>query len=101
MGFVRAGMQGELVRVGFDEGAEAEQGRVPLGGEGFEVIFEGLNGEGVELVEALAAGAGAADDACALEDAEVLGDGLAGEGGVVGEVGDGTLLAVAEAGEQG
>ena len=90
-----------LVGIGFDEGAEAEQGGVPLAGEGVEVVFEGLDGERVELVEALAAGAGAADDVCALEDAEVLGDGLAGERGVVGQVGDGALLAVAEAGEQG
>ena len=72
-----------------------------MAGEGFEVIFEGLDGEGVEHVETLAAGAGAADEACALEDAEVLGDGLAGEWGVVGEIGDGALAAVAELGEEG
>jgi hypothetical protein len=58
-----------------------------LAGEGVEVVLEGLDGEGVELVEALAAGAGAADDVGALEDAEVLGDGLAGDGRAFSELG--------------
>jgi len=84
--------------VGFDEGAEAIEGGVPLAGQGVEIVFEGLDREGVEFVEALAAGVGAADDAGALEDAEVLGDGLAGERGAFGELRDGALLASAARG---
>ena len=86
--------------VGFDEGAEAKEGGVPLAGDGVEVVFEGLDGEWVELVEALAAGAGAADDAGVLEDAEVLGDGLAGDERAFGKLGYRALLAAAELGQQ-
>jgi hypothetical protein len=86
--------------VGFDEGAEAVEGGVPLAGERVEVVLEGLDGEGVDLVEALAAGVGAADEAGSLEDAEVLGDGLAGDGRAFCKLGYRALLAGAELGQQ-
>lgn len=73
---------------------------VPLGGDAVEIVAEIEDGRGVELEETVAAGAGGADDACALEDAQVFGDGLAGEVGAVSELGDGAR-AVAEAGEEG
>jgi hypothetical protein len=95
------GLKPLLLRVvGFDEGAEAVEGGVPLAGEGVEVVFKGLDGEGVELVEAFAAGVGAADDAGSFEDAEMLGDGLAGDRRAFSELGYRPLLAVAKLGQQ-
>ena len=74
---------------------------VPLLGDGGEVLLELFERLGFEAEEAFAAGWGAADDAGAVKDAEVLGDGLAGELGIVGELGDGSGLAGAESGNQG
>lgn len=84
----------------FDEGFESGEGFVPLGGDAVEVAAELVDGLQVELVEAVAAGADAADDVGALEDAEVFSDSLAGEMGAVGQLRDGMRLAPAELGEQ-
>ena len=86
---------------GFNEGFEAVERVVPLGGDAVEVVAELVDGLGVELKEGMASGADAADNSGALEDAQVLGDGLAGEVGAVGELGDGASVAAAEFGEEG
>ena len=54
----------------------------------------------VELHEAFAAGAGDVDHAGALEDVEMLGDGLTGEAGAFGELRDGAALAAPQAAKQ-
>jgi hypothetical protein len=69
---------------GFDEGFEAGEGSVPVLGDEVEVLFELGEGFGGELEAALAAGAGAADEAGCFEDAEMFGDCLAGELGAGG-----------------
>jgi hypothetical protein len=83
----------------FDKGLKASEGVVPFGGDAVEVVAEIEDGSGVELKEAVAAGADGAHDAGALENAQMLGDGLAGEARAVGELGDGTRT-VAKAGEE-
>jgi hypothetical protein len=84
----------------FDEGFEAGQGGVPLLRDGLKIGGELVEGFGVEGEDALAAGALGVHEADAFEDAEVLGDGLAGEVGALGELGDGAAAALAELGEQ-
>ena len=63
----------------FDEGFEAGERLVPFGGDAVEIIAERVDGLAVEFEEGMAAGADAADNFGLLEDAQVLGDGLARE----------------------
>jgi len=84
----------------FDEGFEAEERLVPLAGDAVEVVAEFEDGLGFEFEEGMATGADAADDPGALENPQVFGDGLAGEVGAVGELGDGASVAAAEFGEE-
>jgi hypothetical protein len=68
---------------------EAGQGLVPLLGNGAQVCLEAVEGLGVELEEPLATGMGTANDACAFQNAKVLGDGLAGKLRLLRKLGDG------------
>ena len=86
---------------GFDQGLEAGQGSVPVLGDEGEVLPEVVDGFGGQLEAALAAGAGAADEAGCFEDAEVLGDGLAGEAGALGELSDRARVGVGEFCDEG
>ena len=61
-----------------------------------EVLLELGDGFGRELEAALAAGAGAADEAGCFEYAEVFGDRLAGDLRAVGELRDGVGVGVGE-----
>src|SRR5579863_2117325 len=79
---------------------EAREGLVPLLGHRGQVGLEALERLWIELEKALAAGVGTADDSGALEDAQVLGDGLAGKLRVVSELRDGGGLAGAKPGDE-
>lgn len=67
----------------FDERFESGERLIPLCGDAVEVIAECMDRLGVELEEGVTAGAERAHDASALEDAQVLGDGLASETGTM------------------
>lgn len=81
-----AGSRGWSRLFGFDEGPEACESVVPLRGDAIEVCAQLKNGRGIERVEPLAAGGRTTDHSGALENAQVLGDGLAGEMRVAGEL---------------
>jgi hypothetical protein len=84
----------------FDEGFETGEGVVPLGRDAVEVVAKFEDRLRVEFEEGVAAGAYRADDFGALEDAEVLGDGLASEVRAVSELRDGTRLVATKPREQ-
>jgi len=63
----------------FDEGFQSSQRLIPLLRDEIEILAGLGEGPGIKLVAAFAAGTSAAYDANVLEDAEMLGDGLAGE----------------------
>ena len=89
------------IGVGFDEGLKTIKGGVPLVRDSFEELFHVEDWLGVEGDQAFTARTGDVDHAGALEDVEMLGDGLAGEPGAFGELGDGTPLTAPQAGEHG
>ena len=75
---------------------EARQRLVPLLGDGSQVGLEAFERLRIEREEAFAAGVGTANDSGALEDAQVLGDGLASKLRVISKLRDGAGLAGAE-----
>lgn len=85
----------------FDEGFQADESVVPLSGDEIEIFFEIFDGLEMEFEKALAAGADAADQAGAFEDAKMLGDGLAREARARGELRDRARGAGAELGDDG
>jgi hypothetical protein len=80
----------------FDKGFEASQRLVPFGGDAVEIIAKRVDGLGIELEEGVASGPDAADNSGTLQNAKVLGDGLAREMRAMGELRDGAGTAVAE-----
>ena len=102
MNGVRGGRIYGVVAAGscFHKRFESGEGFVPLAGDFGEGVLGVGEAAGVEVVEGFAAIAGAVDEAGGLEDVEVFGDGLAGEGGAAGEAGDGGGGAGREAGEE-
>jgi len=97
---VRRGALTSAKRLNFDEGLQASEGFVPLGGNGIEIMPQVVNRTGIEDEATLATGARTADDSRPLQHAQVLGDGLARETRAVGELRDRMRLPIAELGEQ-
>src|SRR5438445_1039745 len=71
-----------------DERLQPAERLVPLPGDGVQRLAGLQERPGTQLPDALAPAAGAADDAGARQDLEVLGDRLAGDRGAGGEPGD-------------
>src|SRR5271166_5518383 len=84
----------------FDERFQAGQCLVPLLRDKIEVAPQFLDGLRIELEEALATGAGAADDFSPLQYPKMFGDRLPGEAGAVRELGDRAWLAAGQGGEE-
>ena len=82
------------------EGFEAAESLIPFGRDAVEIVQEFANRLRVQLKQAVAAGANAADDFGALEHAQMLCDGLPGEMRAVRELRDGPRAAVAKPGQQ-
>ena len=85
----------------FDEGSEPGKSLIPLVGDAVEIIADLEDRLRVEREEAVAAGAHAANDTGALENAQMLGNGLACEMRAVRELRDGPGATAAESGNQG
>ena len=95
-----AASQPATERLIFDEAFEAREGVVPLTTNNVEIILSFAERFGVEFEEAFAAGAEIADDACALEDAKMFGDGLARETRSARELGDRSRAALRQSGNE-
>jgi len=87
-------------RLILDKRFKSRERVVPLSGDEVEVVFHFFERLRIKLEEVFAACADAVDDFCALENAEMFGDGLARESRAMGQLRDGTRLAAAELGDE-
>jgi hypothetical protein len=85
---VRRGAARRKKRSAPDEILEASESLVPLSGNGFEGLAGRGERRGVELEKGFASAAVRLDEADGLQDSQVLGDCLTGEGRAFGELGD-------------